>query len=181
MVAGPVFATTIAEMDVTVPTGSFHRRVHRPRVAARLARWALLMAVLAGLAGMHVFGPWPAAAADAPAVSPLTGSLRVESAAAPRPGESAVPSHQDGHPACAGHRDHGGAAPCGGHEGHSGPVCEAGALASAGQLGAPTSVLAAVAGRVGGSSRVPPTVASGAAGGSGCGPPSLHALCISRT
>jgi len=127
----------------------------------RGTRLVLVLAVLLGVLGMHALAP-PASAHQHPAGS-HHGVWLIS-------------------PPVAAHAGHGSpepcAVPCPDDTGHPGAVCEAAAVASAPTLPplAPTGM--AVPFR---QSRLTVTAAEDAAHGSGCGPPSLTALSISRT
>ena len=119
-----------------------------------MVRVALLGVLLLGLLGMHGLGA-------APTAGPLTthGSM---TAGVGMPGSQ--------------HSDLPG--PAGNHD-HVGPVCQASAVSVGAWAAAPT--LPAVIVTASGMSPLTASVAADAAAGTGCGPPSLTALSISRT
>ncbi len=132
----------------------------------RDTRLVLVLAILLGVLGMHALAS-PASVLGHPAGSDhgAAGSW-----------------HTASWPVGAQHAGHGSfdtcAVPCPDDARHPGAVCEAAAVASAPTLPplAPTGT--AVPSR---QSRLTVTAAEDAAHGSGCGPPSLTALSISRT
>jgi hypothetical protein len=115
----------------------------------------LVIAVLVGLVWMHALGGGHAAA----------GAMAGHGAAATASADDAC-------------GDHGGSSPC---PDHPGPVCQAGAV-TGGIVLAPAAATGTIA-----PSRPEPvrvstaTVAGDAGSGTGCGPPSLNMLSISRT
>lgn len=130
------------------------------------SRLVLVVAILLGVLGMHALA-FPASVHGHPVGSHhgVAGFW-----------------HTGSGPVGAEHAGHGSsvpcAVPCPDDTGHRGAVCEAAAVASAPTLPplAPTGT--AVPSR---QSRLTVTAAEDAAHGSGCGPPSLTALSISRT
>jgi len=120
---------------------------------------ALLVALLAGLLGMHALSPLPAGGGPTP---------------------TAV-WHVEQHAQHSGHGDPDGQPLPGGHRQHSGPVCQAGAVGTSGVAGTAVLAVAVVQTPAGQPAALPLTAAAEAAGGSGCGPPSLMALSVSRT
>ncbi len=129
----------------------------RPRHGSTGARVAVLVVVVFGILAMHGLA------------SPATA------------GVSRGASHVMGHGAGCQVRGDAPDVPCpGDHGGHVGPVCQAGAVSVGTGIAAPVSQAVAVP-TDGPLWRLTVTAAVDAADGTGCGPPSLTALSISRT
>jgi hypothetical protein len=166
-------AVTLAVMIIAVAS----RQRCRYPAASRpggVRRWILIVAVLAGLAAMHALGMHTL-------ISTSTSS-RASAAGALAAGDSRSPLDPVAMPDPAGDPcpDGGHDGPCPGH-GHDGQVCQSGALSSAGTA-VPQLVSwpgSAPAGQP--PAALPVTAWAHAGAGSGCGPPSLTQLSISRT
>ncbi|MEV4754770.1 DUF6153 family protein [Micromonospora sp. NPDC049559] len=143
-------------------TGATSRPPHRNRGGARRrwSRWVLLLATLFGLVVMHQLAGAPNVHAHhgAAPVAPVARAHASADGAGCARGDGGCPEHRHGHP---------------------GQVCQGLVPHTATPLAPPlpaTPRIAAPAVLLG-----PDTAAYDAADGSGCGPPSLTQLSISRT
>lgn len=139
--------------------------------------WVLTVAILTGLLSMHAVSTLVPAETFAVAVA-LPAANHIEHDALAAEGAAAAR-----HIGCLTHHDrdhHDG--PCPEHHGHPGPVCQSGAVQAGAAAGVPSLSVDVIATAAESRIRVSPaTTAAQAAAGSGCGPPSLTELSISRT
>ncbi len=173
----------MAGMNAAVPPRTLLPCGRRAPAEGWLARLLLLMAVVAGLVGMHSLGS-PSLAAASPGHTTAIHSAQAAAAAhhgVHTQGHTQAAEQPVGHSDCPkdDHADHGG--PCPNGHGHPGAMCQSGAPTAPGALSVP-ALIATISSTL--SERLvvsPTTAAAEAAAGSGCGPPSLSALSISRT